>query len=156
MILFLVTFVFMFTLTGCLTTPVEIVTPTNPTSLPEIINVTPTDIKTEQGNSSLFGQVFLPDGTPLHHTTLYLTPGLGDEQSAPIILIGPNLEKGDYLANTDSEACFEFSNIKPGVYYLIVSSTNNYHYFLDGTAPISILVEADQQLDLGKIIVDTR
>jgi hypothetical protein len=87
---------------------------------------------------------------------LYLTPGIGDERSAPIILIGPNLEKGDYLANSDSEAYFEFSNVKPGIYYLVVSSTNNYHYFLDGTAPVSISVEEDQRLDLGKIIVDTR
>lgn len=156
MILFLITCVFVFTFTGCLTTPVEIVTPTSPTLLSEILSVTPTDIKTEQGNSSLFGQIFLPDGTPLYHTTLYLTPGVGDEPSAPIILIGPNLEKGDYLANSDSKAEFEFPNVKPGIYYLVVSSTNNYHYFLDGPAPISISVEADQRLDLGKIIVDTR
>jgi len=156
MILFLVTFVFLFIFTGCSTTPVEIVTPTSPTSLPEITSITPTDIKTEHGNSSLFGQILLPDGTPLHHTTLYLTPGVGEMHSAPIILIGPNLEKGDYLANSDNEAYFEFPNVKPGIYYLVVSSTNNYHYFLDGTVPISISVEANQRLNLGKVIVDTR
>jgi hypothetical protein len=149
-------FVFLFIFTGCSTAPVEVMTPTSPTSLPEIIGVIPTDRKTEQGNSSLFGQLFLPDGTPLHHTTLYLTPGIGDEHSAPIILIGPDLEKGDYLANSDSEAYFEFPNVRPGIYYLVVSSTNNYHYFLDGTTPIALSVEADQRLDLGKIIVDTR
>jgi len=154
--LYLIILVFLFTFTGCLTTSPEIVTTTIPTSLTEKLSVTPTHIKTEQGNSSLFGQIFLPDGTPLHHTTLYLTPSVGDEKSAPIILVGPNLEKGDYLANTDSEAFFEFSNVKPGTYYLVVSSTNNYHYFLDGTAPISILVEANRRLDLGKISVDTR
>lgn len=156
MILFLITCMFLFTFTGCSATPVGIVTPTSSTPLSEVISVTATDIKTEQGSSFLFGQIFLPDGTPLHHTTLYLTPGIGDKHSAPIILIGPNLEKGDYLANSDSEADFEFPDVKPGIYYLVVSSTNNYHYLLNGTAPISISVEADQRLDLGKIFVDTR
>jgi len=143
-------------ISGCSTITGGVLTRTDSTSLTEEISVTPTFSNTELGAASVFGQLFLPDGTPLRLTTLYLTPGVGDQKSAPIILVGPNLEKGDYLENTDSEAFFEFSNVKPGTYYLVVSSTNSYHYFLDGTAPISISVEANHRLDLGRVIVDTR
>lgn len=133
-----------------------VVTSTIPTSLTEEMSVTPTFSNTELVPASISGQLFLPDGTPLHHTTLYLTPGIGENMSPPILLVGPNIKNGDYLANTDSDANFMFSNVKPGTYFLVVSSTNNFYYMLDGSAPKSITVESYQQINLGKISVDTR
>jgi len=149
--------ILLFTFTSCLSLPSDVV-PTDFISLSPTAGAHPSHSVSnlKPGTSLVIGSLFLPDGTPLTHTTLYLTPGIGDKMSAPIILIGPILENGDYFTNTISDAAFIFANVEPGTYYLVVSSTNSFHFYLDGTNPVPILLEANEQLDLGKIIVDTR
>lgn len=115
----------------------------------------PTPEVSNQGLSTVHGRIFLKNNSnlPLKNTLLYLTPGKGENQSPPIILIGPEPEKGDYAILSDDNAYFSFKNVAPGTYYLVVSSTNSYSLVEVENEPVKIVVLADQVINLDKQFV---
>ena len=117
-------------------------------------DISPTPEASDQGSSTIRGQIFLNNSNlALKNTLLYLTPGKGENQSPPMILIGPEPENGDYATLSDDNAYFSFTNVNPGTYYLVVSSTNSYAFVEVENEPLQIVVSGDQILDLGKQFV---
>ena len=120
----------------------------------QLNDISPTSEVSEQGSSTIRGQIFLNNSNlALKNTLLYLTPGKGENQSPPMILIGPESENGDYATLSDDYAYFSFTNVKPGTYYLVVSSTNSYAFVEVENEPLQIVVHGDQILDLDKQFV---
>ena len=123
-------------------------------SLIEVNSQTPE--VSDQGFSTIHGQIFLNNDSSLalKRTLLYLTPGNGETQSPPMILIGPEPENGDYATLSDDNACFSFTNVKPGTYYLVVSSTNSFSIVEADNQPLKIVVSSEKVINLKKLFVD--
>lgn len=120
------------------------------------INInTPTPEVSDQGLSTITGQIFLKNSSnlPLINTLLYLTPGKGESQSPPRILIGPDIQNGDYATLSDENAYFIFKNVAPGNYFLVVSSTNSYSLVEVDNKPLKIIVKADRVINLEEQFV---
>lgn len=114
----------------------------------------PTPRASENDLSTLTGQLFLKNQIALSRTLVYITPGRGETQSPPIILFGPDLEKGDFATLTDDNAYFSINNINPGIYFLIVSSTNNWTYVENDGQPLKLILKPNEILDLGNVYVE--
>lgn len=112
---------------------------------------TPIPEVSDQGLSTIHGRIFLKNNSnlPLSNTLIYLTPGKGENQSPPKILIGPEPKEGDYATHSDDNAFFSFNNVAPGTYYLVVSSTNSYSLVEVEDEPIAIDVVGGQTINLG-------
>ena len=62
------------------------------------------------------------------NTPFYLSPAVGEENSFPPIMAGPNPEQGDINGFTDDKAAIILNDIEPGNYYLIVWAPNNWGF----------------------------
>lgn len=110
----------------------------------------------KEGYSAIKGKLFLKNKSIiLSTTTLYLTLGIGENHNqSPVILIGPSEDKGDYVTSTNNNGLFFITDIKPGSYYLVASSTNNYSIIEEiNGKPLNIKLEPNQILDLGEVLV---
>jgi len=116
----------------------------------------PTPEVSDGGLTTVHGQIFLENDLKLalSNTLLYLTPGKGEDQSLPRILIGPEIDKGDYAILSDNNAYFSFKNVKPGTYYLVVSSTNSFSIVEADNQPLKIVVSSEKVINLKKLFVD--
>lgn len=121
-----------------------------------LLNIkSPTPEVSDEGLATVHGQIFLENdlNRALSKTLLYLTPGKGEDQSPPRILIGPEIDKGDYAILSDNNAYFSFTDVKPGIYYLVVSSINSFSFVEAGNQPLKIVVSSDQVINLEKLFV---
>lgn len=62
------------------------------------------------------------------NTPFYLSPAIGEENTFPPIIAGPNPEQGDINDFTDNNAAIILNDIEPGNYYLIVWAPNNWGF----------------------------
>lgn len=79
------------------------------------------------GKSSFSGTIYsytIQMVLPL--TTIYLTPGLGEDATAPLAFIGPEESKGDIVLQTDKDGNIIADNIEPGEYYLATMAPLNW------------------------------
>ena len=110
----------------------------------------------ESGKASVGGVLYTYTGHgPIPGTTFYLTLARGDaEPRPPAVFTGPEAEAGDILGTSDEGGWISLNNIPPGKYYLAVWAPYNWiiadESDVDRT-PRLITLEADQQLDLGRI-----
>lgn len=74
------------------------------------------------GKASISGTLYsVSTSRVIPETPFYLTRGIGsDERLLPIVLEGPNPEKGDLSGKTDAMGQFQLNGIPPGNYYLFV------------------------------------
>lgn len=114
---------------------------------------TPMPQASAPGFSTISGRLLLNNQIALSRTLVYITPGRGENQDPPIIFFGPELEKGDYTNLTDDNAFFLMKNISPGIYYLIVSSTNDWAIVEVDGKPLKLIINPDQILNLGDIYI---
>ena len=62
------------------------------------------------------------------NTSFYLSPAIGEENSFPPIMAGPNPEQGDINGFSDKNAVIILNDIEPGNYYLIVWAPNTWGF----------------------------
>ena len=94
---------------------------------------------------------------PIAETAVYLTKGAGENNDLlPLVLVGPLDD--DILGFTDKQGYFLFSNVPPGIYYLIIWSPINWVPLSNATTnpddPIQIVLKENQYLNLGEIVVN--
>ncbi len=82
----------------------------------------------ESGKASISGILFSKSSsTILTNFRLYVTLAQGpDKNAVPPILAGPIKDLGDVTATTGQDGKFEFNNLNPGNYYLIVVMPTDY------------------------------
>ncbi len=90
-------------------------------------------------------------------TGIYLTPAVGNNRDEfPTMLVGPQESRGDITTASDLNGKFEFNDIEPGNYYLVVWAPLSWsvvEYSESDQRPMLIELSADQQLDLGIALV---
>jgi len=129
-----------------------------PTPASDVAPPTPEVPKPEPGIAAVVGMLYTYAGHgPIPGTTFYLTPAQGeDEVRPPTVLTGPQAEAGDISGISDDGGWISVNNIPPGNYYLAVWAPYNWIIadvsHVDHT-PRLITLEADQQLNLGRIDV---
>ena len=106
------------------------------------------------GFSTLTGKISLRNGLILKPND-FLTPGKGENHDLPPrILIGPEVNKGDFASHTNQEGEFAINNIIPGSYFLVASSSNNWWIIEDPEQkPINIVLEPNIILDIRVVVV---
>jgi hypothetical protein len=90
-------------------------------------------------------------------TGIYLTPAVGDNNDEfPTMLVGPQESRGDTTTFSNLEGIFEFNDVEPGNYYLIVWAPLSWSVVINSETdqqPMLIELSADQQLDMGIALV---
>lgn len=118
---------------------------------------TPVVPKPQYGQATVYGKlVSMMTQIPIAETAVYLTPGIGEHNDLlPPVLVGP--QENDILAFTDKQGDYIFSDVSPGIYYLVIWSPVNWVPLSDAIGsgkPLQLVLEENQVLDLGTIIVD--
>lgn len=93
----------------------------------------------------------------LSNTTVYLTPAEGDnkDQVPSMLFVGGIPSRGDVVGKTNDQGIFEFDNIEPGNYYLVVSFANTLAVVSNSTTDVSprmLTLKSDSQTALGVVI----
>lgn len=90
-------------------------------------------------------------------TGIYLTPAVGDNNNEfPTMLVGPQESRGDIATFSNLEGIFEFNDVEPGNYYLIVWAPLSWSVVVNSETdqqPMLIELSANQQLDMGIALV---
>jgi hypothetical protein len=99
----------------------------SPVLTPEI----PTEaLVPELGKGSISGVLYSYGGVPgvLRGTIFYLLPAIGDDnRQIPPIISGPDIARGDRIAQTtDDKGQFFLNDIAPGNYFIVVWAPNNW------------------------------
>ncbi len=94
---------------------------------------------------------------PIAETAVYLTRGIGENSDLlPPILIGPL--DNDIIGFTDKQGNYMFSDVLPGIYYLIIWSPVNWvplsNAVTNPNEPLQLVLKENQALDNGEIIVN--
>lgn len=121
------------------------------------ITSTPFAPKSIYGQSMVYGKLISSmTQIPIAETAVYLTHGVGEHNDLlPPVLIGP--QDNDILTFTDKQGNYIFSNMPPGIYYLIIWSPVNWVPLSDDTdsdKPFKIVLKEDQEINVGEIIVN--
>lgn len=109
---------------------------TEPNTQISVDNITdlPEAKSPSEGKTSFSGVLYSYSLKQLIPNTLfYLSPAIGEENSFPPIMAGPNPEQGDINGFTDEKGVIILNDIEPGNYYLIVWAPNNWGFAVINT-----------------------
>ena len=112
----------------------------------------------EEGKASISGTLFSHTSASVIAGTLYyLTPAnvLGAED-APVLLIGPQVERGDITGFSGNDGQFELSAIPPGRYLLAVWAPYSWSVAQrspEDQGPLILELESGERLALGIVYV---
>lgn len=111
----------------------------------------------ENGKASISGIIFSKySSTVLSNFRIYLSRAQGPNNDVvPPVLLGPLNDKGDIIGVSDENGIFEFNNLEPGNYYLIVIMPMTYEVAINSInddRPKLISLKVNQRNPLGVII----
>jgi len=94
---------------------------------PDDINSFPTAPDPSPGLGSLSAILYTPiQSRVIKNTAFYLMPAIGENNTVPPIISGPDEKQGDVHGFTTNEGFLIMNNINPGQYYLVVWSPYNW------------------------------
>jgi len=118
----------------------------------------PTPSIPEAEKASISGVLYqISQSSLLKNFVVYLTPAQGENHDQPPpILAGPLADKGDIPSRTNEKGEFQFNNVPPGRYFLVVAFGYDYDIVIvseNNPVPFLIELKPNERKTLGTVFV---